>query len=119
MLDEASGRLHRGNHPAEAPSGMARFYVPALGAIALLGAWLVTRLPRRETMPAAGALACTAVIAVMFGLGIASFHAMVRSQMGGARIVHACPGGLGHLPVRAPGPGHCSPVTRRHRSRPA
>jgi hypothetical protein len=29
-----------------------RFYVPALGAIALLGSWLVTRLPRRTSLAA-------------------------------------------------------------------
>lgn len=93
--------------------------MPALGPIALLGAWLVTRLPRRETMPAVGALACTAVIAVMFGFGLASFHAMVRSPMGGARIVHGCPGGPVHQPAHTPGPVRCSPVTGRPRSGPA
>jgi hypothetical protein len=98
---------------------VARFYVPALGAIALLGAWLVTRLPRRETMPAASVLACTAVIALMFGIGIASFHAMVRSPRNGAPIVHACPGGPGHPPAHAPGPVRCSPAVGRPRSGPA
>ena len=29
---------------------VARFYVPALGAISLLGAWLVTHVPRREPL---------------------------------------------------------------------
>ena len=87
---------------------VARFYVPALGAIALLGAWLVTRLPHRETTPALGALACTAVVAVMFGIGTASFHAMVQSPMGGRRIVHACPR---HLQGHQPGQVRCSPVT--------
>jgi hypothetical protein len=29
-----------------------RFYVPAMAAIALLGAWLITRLPRRESLAA-------------------------------------------------------------------
>ena len=87
---------------------VARFYVPALGAIALLGAWLVTRLRRRETTPAVGALVCTAVVAVMFAIGTASFHAMVRSPMGGRRIVHACPG---HLQRHPPGQVRCSLAT--------
>jgi hypothetical protein len=56
------------------------------------GAWLVTRLPRRETLPAVSALACAAVVAVMFGIGVASFHQMVGSPFGGARIIRACPG---------------------------
>ena len=51
----------------------ARFYVPALGAISLLGAWLVTRIPGRA-WPAG--LTTTAVIAAMFGLGAWSYHDM-------------------------------------------
>jgi len=51
-----------------------RFYVPALGAIALLGAWLVARVPRQAPL-AAGVCAC--VIVVLFGLGVWSFHDMV------------------------------------------
>ena len=47
----------------------ARFYVPALGAIALLGSWLVTRLPRRATLAAVTSAAAVAT----FGLGIWSF----------------------------------------------
>ena len=50
-----------------------RFYVPALGPIALLGAWLVTRLPRRAWL--AGGTS-TAVVTVLFGLGVWSFYAM-------------------------------------------
>ena len=51
----------------------ARFYVPAAGAISLLGSWLVTRLPRRAAL-AAGTSAVVAV--AMFGLGIWSFAIM-------------------------------------------
>ena len=51
----------------------ARFYVPALGAIALLGAWLVTRIPGP---PGRAGLTATAVVALMFGLGVWSFYAM-------------------------------------------
>ena len=50
-----------------------RFYAPALGAIALLGAWLVTRLPSRTWL--AGAIT-TAAITALFGLGVWAFHAM-------------------------------------------
>jgi hypothetical protein len=51
----------------------ARFYVPAAGAISLLGSWLVTRLPRRA-LPAAATSATVAV--AMFGLGAWSFAIM-------------------------------------------
>ena len=48
-----------------------RFYVPAAaGAIALLGSWLVTRLPRRASL---AALTSAAVAVAMFGLGAWSF----------------------------------------------
>jgi hypothetical protein len=50
-----------------------RFYVPAIGAIALLGAWLVTRVPGRASR---AGLTSAAVITAMFGLGVWSFYAM-------------------------------------------
>ena len=50
-----------------------RFYVPAIGAIALLGAWLVSRLPGRTW---AAGLTSTAVITALFGLGVWAFYAM-------------------------------------------
>jgi hypothetical protein len=49
-----------------------RFYLPALGAISLLGAWLVTRLPAHAWRASLTA----ALIVVMLLLGISSFHAM-------------------------------------------
>jgi hypothetical protein len=52
---------------------VVRFYVPALGAISLLGAWLVTRIPGRAWR---AGLASAAVLAALFGLGIWAFHAM-------------------------------------------
>ena len=55
---------------------LVRFYVPALGAIALLGAWLVTRVPGQAALPA---IAVTAVVAAMFGLGVHSFDVMVSN----------------------------------------
>jgi hypothetical protein len=51
-----------------------RFYVPAIGPIALLAAWLVTRLPSRAWL--AGLASTTAIIAASFGLGIWAFYAM-------------------------------------------
>jgi hypothetical protein len=52
---------------------VVRFYVPALGAISLLGAWLVTRIPGRAWL---AGLTPTAVITALFGLGVWAFHAM-------------------------------------------
>jgi hypothetical protein len=37
--------------PGASTLQVARFYVPALGAISLLGAWLVTRVPGRASRP--------------------------------------------------------------------
>jgi hypothetical protein len=50
-----------------------RFYVPAMGAICLLGAWLVTRVPGQ---PWRVGLTTAVVIAAMFVPGVWSFHAM-------------------------------------------
>jgi hypothetical protein len=50
-----------------------RFYVPATGAVSLLGAWLVTRATGRTWL---AGLTSVVVIALMFGLGVWSFHAM-------------------------------------------
>jgi hypothetical protein len=78
-----------------------RFYVPALGAIALLGAWLVTRVPGRAWLTG---LACVAVTAVAFGLGARSFHEMTSGPSGILRL-HGCVAPRpGHGPVRC-GPG--------------
>jgi hypothetical protein len=93
---------------------VARFYLPALGAIALLGAWLVTRIPWRDTRPALSAIVTTAVIAVLFTSGIGSFHAMLT---GSPLAIKARPCVTGphkvingsHGPIRCarfgPGPG--------------
>jgi hypothetical protein len=60
--------------PTSVTIQVVRFYLPALGAISLLGAWLVTRIPGRRTWPTA--LTTTAVITTLFGLGVWAFHAM-------------------------------------------
>jgi hypothetical protein len=67
------------NDPSEDTLQAARFYVPAMGAISLLGAWLVTRIPGRGWLVG---LTSVAVVTAMFGLGAWSFHAMVASQLG-------------------------------------
>ena len=59
--------------PTSVTVQVTRFYVPALGAMSLLGAWLVTRIPG----PAWRAGLSIAIgIGVLFGLGVWSFHAM-------------------------------------------
>ena len=81
---------------------VARFYVPALGAISLLGAWLVTRVPRRESLPAITALVAAAGVAVMFVFGIRAFNDMVASPFGAAvKVVHSCGPPPGGAPVRS------------------
>ena len=67
------------NDPSEDTLQAARFYVPAIGAISLLGAWLVTRIPGR---PWLAGVTSAAVVTAMFGLGAWSFHAMVASRLG-------------------------------------
>jgi hypothetical protein len=59
--------------PTSVTVQVVRFYVPAIGAIALLGAWLVTRIPGRASR---AGLTSAAVITAMFGLGVWSFYAM-------------------------------------------
>jgi hypothetical protein len=59
--------------PTSVTVQVVRFYVPAIGAIALLGAWLVTRIPGRAWL---AGLTSTAVITGLFGLGVWSFYAM-------------------------------------------
>ena len=59
--------------PTSVTVQVVRFYLPAIGAISLLGAWLVTRIPGRF-WPAA--LTTSAAIAALFGLGVWAFHAI-------------------------------------------
>ena len=69
------------NDPSEDTLQTVRFYVPAIGVISLLGAWLVTRIPGRAWL---AGLTSAAVVAAMFVLGAWSFHAMVAG-IGGIR----------------------------------
>jgi hypothetical protein len=59
--------------PTNVTVQFVRFYVPAIGAISLLGAWLVTRIPGRAWR---AGLTSAAVITAMFGLGVWAFYAM-------------------------------------------
>src|SRR6476660_2815274 len=59
--------------PTSVTVQVVRFYVPAIGAIALLGAWLVTRVTGHASR---AVLTSAAVITAMFGLGVWSFYAM-------------------------------------------
>ena len=77
----------------------ARFYVPALGAISLLGAWLLVRVPRRQPVAAVTTLA---VVAALCGLGGWAFHDMYQFPFGSQLVVVPGPGGTVEL---EPGPG--------------
>jgi hypothetical protein len=59
--------------PTSVAVQVVRFYVPAIGAISLLGAWLVTRIPGRAWR---AGLTSAAVVTALFGLGVWAFHAM-------------------------------------------
>jgi hypothetical protein len=59
--------------PTNSAISDVRFYVPALGAMSLLGAWLVTRLGRRHATRAG---ASVVTIGALFVLGVWAFHAM-------------------------------------------
>ena len=76
-----------------------RFYVPALGAISLLGAWLLVRVPRGQPL---AALTTLVVAGVLFGLGGWAFHDMYQFPFGPQLIVVPGPGGTVEL---KPGPG--------------
>jgi hypothetical protein len=76
-----------------------RFYVAALGAISLLGAWLLVRMPRRQPL---AAIVTLTVIAALFGLGGWAFHDMYQHPFGPQLVVVPGPGGT--VQVR-PGPG--------------
>jgi hypothetical protein len=59
--------------PTSVTVQVVRFYLPAIGAMSLLGAWLMARIPGRA-WPAG--LTSAAVIAGLFVLGTWAFHAM-------------------------------------------
>ncbi len=91
-----------------------RFYVPALAAIALLGAWLITRLSRRESVLP---VSCSVLVVPMLVMGLWSFHDTIQHVQ---RAQRAVPAQVGPVPVptgrvqtspaRPGGPGGPSPA---------
>ncbi len=79
-----------------------RFYLPALGSISLLGAWLVTRLPRRAWLAAAMS---AGVAGLLFALGGWSYASMTNFSFGSLQphLTRPCPGRV--APARGSGPG--------------
>jgi hypothetical protein len=64
------------NDPTENTLQTVRFYAPAIGAMSLLSAWLISRVPGRAWL---AGLTSAVVVTAMFCLGAWSFHAMVAS----------------------------------------
>lgn len=63
-----TGTIYPGNVAVQ----NVRLFLPAIGVVSLLAAWLVTRIPGRAWRAAA----TSAVVIAMFALGVSSFHAM-------------------------------------------
>lgn len=94
-------------HPFGGTLQSVRFYVPALGAISLLGAWLVTRLPgQRAGRPALAAIAAVVVITGMSTLGARSYNQML--SVNGGSVARIC-GGRPAPVVQQNGPGTGKP----------
>jgi PadR family transcriptional regulator, regulatory protein PadR len=82
-----------------------RFYVPAMAAIALLGAWLITRLPRRESL---AAVCCAVLVVPMLGLGLWYFdHTIQRVH----ELFQSRPAPVRVGPVPVPGPIRVGPAS--------
>jgi hypothetical protein len=62
-----------------------RFYLPALGPMALLGAWLLVRLPRKQPLVAMIVLVS---VGTLFWLGAGAFHDMYQSPFVDIQISH-------------------------------
>jgi len=86
----------------------ARFYVPALGAISLLGAWLLTRVPLTRVLRGVPLRLVTtvAVVAVLFTAGDWAFSDMYQHPFGSQLQVG--PGGT-ITPKLGPGAGTGGP----------
>ena len=90
--------------PGLATLQAVRFYVPAIGAMALLGAWLAVRVPRRAST---AAVASAALVTATLGLGAWSFNEMRETTPPVSLTVHSAqrapsaaslPGGNGRAP---------------------
>jgi hypothetical protein len=62
-----------------------RFYVPALGPIALLGAWLLARRPRKQPL---AAVTMFLILGTLFWLGAQAFHDMYQFPWVNVQISH-------------------------------
>ena len=93
----ATSYVDRGAGPEHAAGGS--FLRAGAGAISLLGAWLLVRVPRRQPVVAVTTLA---VVAALFGLGGWAFHDMYQFPFGSQLVVVPGPGGTVEL---EPGPG--------------
>jgi hypothetical protein len=63
----------------------ARFYVPALGAIALLGAWLLVRMPRKQPLVA---MTTFLIVGALFWQGARAFHDMCQAPFLDPQLSH-------------------------------
>jgi hypothetical protein len=83
----------------------ARFYLPAIGAIALLGAWLLVRAPSLVRLSRRAPLAAYAVpagvVVMLFAFGAWSFHDMLNPG-NQAPPPHRCNIGEPHCQATAP-----------------
>ena len=73
-------------HPGLTTLQAVRFYVPAIGAMALLGAWLAVRVPRRAST---AAVASAALVTATLGLGAWSFNEMRETTPPVSLTVHS------------------------------
>jgi hypothetical protein len=84
---------------------VVRFYVPAIGAMALLAAWLVVRLARRAP---ASAVTSAVLVVVLIGLGAWSFTSMRDSPPPASGLVHCVQAGPDRK-CQLPGPAGREP----------
>ena len=77
------------------------FCGPALGAVSLLGAWLLVRVPRSQPL---AAITTLAVVAALFGLCGWAFRDMCQFPFGSQLVVVPGPGGTVELKAQAQEP---------------
>ncbi len=77
-----------------------RFYLPAIGPMALLGAWALTRLPPAKTLT----VVTSAAVVAMFGFGIWSFSGTTSFRLMPKPLHGPAPGRNPHGQLPPPGP---------------
>jgi hypothetical protein len=96
------------------PAPTGSFLRASPGAISLLGAWMLVRVPRSQPLVAITTLA---VVAALFGLGGSAFHDMYQFPFGSQLVVMLGPGGTVELePVHWCTPKIAGMVVRSGRS---